>query len=42
MCGSSIKTVPELIAAAKTASEPIVFSTSGVGTGQHLAFPALP
>ncbi len=32
-----IKTVPELIAAAKTASDPIVFSTSGVGTGQHLA-----
>jgi tripartite-type tricarboxylate transporter receptor subunit TctC len=29
--------VPELIAAAKTASEPIVFSTPGVGTGQHLA-----
>jgi len=32
-----IKTVPELIAAAKAAPEPIVFSTSGVGTGQHLA-----
>ena len=32
-----IKTVPELIAAAKAASEPIVFATSGVGTGQHLA-----
>jgi tripartite-type tricarboxylate transporter receptor subunit TctC len=32
-----IKTVPELVAAAKAASDPIVFSTSGVGTGQHLA-----
>jgi tripartite-type tricarboxylate transporter receptor subunit TctC len=32
-----IKTVPQLIAAAKAASEPIVYSTSGVGTGQHLA-----
>jgi tripartite-type tricarboxylate transporter receptor subunit TctC len=32
-----IKTVPELIAAAKAASEPIVYSTSGVGTGQHLS-----
>jgi len=32
-----IKTVPELIAAAKAAPEPLVFSTSGVGTGQHLA-----
>jgi tripartite-type tricarboxylate transporter receptor subunit TctC len=32
-----IKTVPELIAAAKAASEPLVYSTSGVGTGQHLA-----
>jgi tripartite-type tricarboxylate transporter receptor subunit TctC len=32
-----IKTVPELIAAAKAAADPIVFSTSGVGTGQHLA-----
>jgi tripartite-type tricarboxylate transporter receptor subunit TctC len=32
-----IKTVPELIAAAKAAAEPLVFSTSGVGTGQHLA-----
>jgi tripartite-type tricarboxylate transporter receptor subunit TctC len=32
-----IKTVPHLIEAAKAASEPIVYSTSGVGTGQHLA-----
>jgi tripartite-type tricarboxylate transporter receptor subunit TctC len=32
-----IKTVPQLIAAAKAASGPIVYSTSGVGTGQHLA-----
>jgi tripartite-type tricarboxylate transporter receptor subunit TctC len=32
-----IKTVPELIAAAKAAAEPIVYSTSGVGTGQHLS-----
>jgi tripartite-type tricarboxylate transporter receptor subunit TctC len=34
---SSLKTVPDLIAAAKKASDPIVFATSGVGTGQHLA-----
>ena len=32
-----IKSVPELIAAAKAAAEPIVYSTSGVGTGQHLS-----
>ncbi|HEY1243846.1 MAG TPA: tripartite tricarboxylate transporter substrate-binding protein, partial [Hyphomicrobiaceae bacterium] len=32
-----IKTVPQLIAAAKAAPAPIVYSTSGVGTGQHLA-----
>jgi tripartite-type tricarboxylate transporter receptor subunit TctC len=32
-----IKTVPELIAAAKAAADPIVYSTSGVGTGQHLS-----
>ncbi len=32
-----IKTVPELIAAAKSASDPIIYSTSGVGTGQHLS-----
>ncbi len=32
-----IRTVPDLIAAARAASEPIVYSTSGVGTGQHLA-----
>lgn len=34
---SPLKTVPDLIAAAKKASDPIVFATSGVGTGQHLA-----
>src|SRR5262245_2543959 len=33
----AIKTVPELIAAARSAQEPIIYSTSGVGTGQHLA-----
>ncbi len=32
-----IKTVPELIAAAKAAAEPLVYATSGVGTGQHLS-----
>jgi tripartite-type tricarboxylate transporter receptor subunit TctC len=32
-----IKSVPDLIAAAKSAKEPIIYSTSGVGTGQHLA-----
>jgi tripartite-type tricarboxylate transporter receptor subunit TctC len=32
-----IKTIPELIAAAKTAKEPIIYSTSGPGSGQHLA-----
>jgi tripartite-type tricarboxylate transporter receptor subunit TctC len=32
-----IRTVPELIAAAKAAKDPIIYSTSGVGTGQHLA-----
>jgi tripartite-type tricarboxylate transporter receptor subunit TctC len=32
-----IKTVPELIAAAKSSSEPIIYATSGAGTGQHLA-----
>jgi tripartite-type tricarboxylate transporter receptor subunit TctC len=34
---SPLRTVPDLIAAAKKASDPIVFVTSGVGTGQHLA-----
>jgi tripartite-type tricarboxylate transporter receptor subunit TctC len=33
----AIKTVPDLIAAAKSAKDPIIYSTSGVGTGQHLA-----
>jgi tripartite-type tricarboxylate transporter receptor subunit TctC len=33
----AIKSVPELIAAAKAAKDPIIYSTSGVGTGQHLA-----
>src|SRR5262245_44623236 len=33
----SIKTVPDLVAAAKSASEPIVYATSGVGTAQHFA-----
>lgn len=32
-----IKTVPDLIAAAKSAKEPIIYSTSGPGSGQHLA-----
>jgi tripartite-type tricarboxylate transporter receptor subunit TctC len=32
-----IKSVADLIAAAKRSSEPIVYATSGVGTGQHLA-----
>jgi tripartite-type tricarboxylate transporter receptor subunit TctC len=32
-----IKTVPDLIAAAKKSSEPILFATSGVGTGQHFS-----
>jgi tripartite-type tricarboxylate transporter receptor subunit TctC len=34
---SALKSVPDLIAAANKASDPIVFATSGVGTGQHLA-----
>jgi tripartite-type tricarboxylate transporter receptor subunit TctC len=32
-----VKTVPDLIAAAKSSKEPIIYATSGVGTGQHLA-----
>jgi tripartite-type tricarboxylate transporter receptor subunit TctC len=32
-----VKTVPELIAAAKSSSDPIIYATSGVGTGQHLS-----
>jgi tripartite-type tricarboxylate transporter receptor subunit TctC len=32
-----IKSVADLIAAAKTSSEPIVYATSGVGTAQHLS-----
>ena len=32
-----VKTVPQLIAAAKAASEPLIYATSGVGTGQHLS-----
>ena len=32
-----VKTVPELIAAAKSSLEPIIYATSGVGTGQHLS-----
>ena len=32
----AVKTVPELIAAAKSSPEPIIYATSGVGTGQHL------
>ena len=33
----SVKTVPELIAAAKSSPEPVIYATSGVGTGQHLS-----
>src|SRR5215510_4930588 len=33
----AIKTVPELIAAARAAQEPIIYSTSGVGSAQHFA-----
>src|SRR5262245_53068508 len=33
----AVNSVPDLIAAAKSAKEPIIYSTSGVGTGQHLA-----
>lgn len=33
----AIKTVPDLIAAAKAAQDPIIYSTSGVGSGQHFA-----
>ena len=33
----AIKTVPDLVAAAKQSAEPIVFATSGTGTGQHFA-----
>jgi tripartite-type tricarboxylate transporter receptor subunit TctC len=33
----AVKTVPDLIAAAKSTSEPIIYATSGVGTGQHLS-----
>src|SRR6185295_14491162 len=32
-----VKTVPELIAAAKSSAEPIIYATSCVGTGQHLS-----
>ncbi len=32
-----VKTVPQLIAAAKASSEPMIYATSGVGTGQHLS-----
>ncbi len=32
-----VKTVPELIAAAKSSPEPVIYATSGVGTGQHLS-----
>jgi tripartite-type tricarboxylate transporter receptor subunit TctC len=32
-----VKTVPELIAAAKSAPQPIIYGTSGVGTTQHLS-----
>ena len=34
---SAVKTVPDLIAAAKAAKDPIIYSTSGVGSGQHFA-----
>ena len=33
----AIKTVPELVVAAKAAKDPIIYSTSGVGSGQHLS-----
>jgi tripartite-type tricarboxylate transporter receptor subunit TctC len=33
----AIKTVPDLIAAAKKSADPIVYATSGVGTGQHFS-----
>ena len=33
----AVKTVPELIAATKSSPEPIIYATSGVGTGQHLS-----
>jgi tripartite-type tricarboxylate transporter receptor subunit TctC len=33
----AVKSVPDLIAAAKASKEPIIYATSGVGTGQHLA-----
>jgi tripartite-type tricarboxylate transporter receptor subunit TctC len=32
-----VKSVPDLIAAAKSSPQPIVYATSGVGTGQHLS-----
>jgi tripartite-type tricarboxylate transporter receptor subunit TctC len=32
-----VKSVPELIAAAKASPEPLIYATSGVGTGQHLS-----
>jgi tripartite-type tricarboxylate transporter receptor subunit TctC len=32
-----VKTVRDLIAAAKAAKEPIIYATSGAGTGQHLS-----
>ena len=32
-----VKTVPELITAARSSAEPIIYATSGVGTGQHLS-----
>jgi len=33
----AVKSLPGLIAAAKSSKEPIIYATSGVGTGQHLA-----
>jgi tripartite-type tricarboxylate transporter receptor subunit TctC len=33
----AVKSVPDLIAAAKASKEPIIYATSGIGTGQHLA-----
>ena len=32
-----IRTVPDLIAAARSSAQPIIYATSGVGTGQHLS-----
>lgn len=32
-----VKTVPDLIKAAKSSPQPIIYATSGVGTGQHLS-----